>query len=43
VRLLDSERLNDAMSSRYRHLDRDGEPSAISSALELAADQHAYA
>ncbi|KAF8311893.1 calcium activated cation channel [Clavulina sp. PMI_390] len=33
-------RLNDIMSSRFRHLDRDGDPSAISSALELAVDQH---
>lgn len=41
VRLYDSQRLNDVMSSRYRHIDRDGDPSAVSSALELAVDQHA--
>lgn len=40
VHALDPERLNDIMSSRFRHIDWDGDASAISSALELAADQH---
>ncbi|KAG8717126.1 hypothetical protein FRC08_008161 [Ceratobasidium sp. 394] len=36
-----SERLDDIMSTRFRHAEWDGDPSALSSALELAIDQRA--
>ncbi|QRV87749.1 ion transport domain-containing protein [Ceratobasidium sp. AG-Ba] len=35
------ERLDDIMSTRFRHSEWDGDPSALSSALELAIDQRA--
>jgi hypothetical protein len=33
-------RLNPIMSTRFRHRERDGEETKLSSALELAIDQH---
>ncbi|KAG8746432.1 hypothetical protein FRC10_005143 [Ceratobasidium sp. 414] len=35
------ERLDDVMSTRFQHTEWDGDPSALSSALELAIDQRA--
>jgi hypothetical protein len=35
------DRLDDIMSTRFRHAEWDGDESALSSALELAIDQHA--
>jgi hypothetical protein len=40
VHIMDPDRLNVIMSTRFRHIDWDGDDSAPASALEIACDQH---
>ena len=42
VHLSPPDRLNDIMSTRFSHLEWDGEKSDLSTALELAIDSHWY-
>jgi hypothetical protein len=42
VHLSPPDRLNDIMSTRFSHLEWDGERSDLSTALELAIDSHWY-
>ena len=42
VHLSPPDRLNDIMSTRFSHLEWDGEQSDLSTALELAIDSHWY-
>ena len=42
VHLSPPDRLNDIMSTRFRHLGWSGEESELSTALELAIDTHWY-
>lgn len=42
VHMFPKDKLMDIMSTRYRHLQVDGDVSETSSALEMAIDQHWY-